>query len=71
MNHLEFAEMENYNLSNGRDEHFKKWMDEAASLMNVSDLDGDDEVEGYSLDSAYNACWSMISPSEYASGKRI
>lgn len=38
--------------------------------MDIADLDGDEDVEGYSIDSAYAAFIRDIPPASYAAGIR-
>jgi len=72
-NHLEVWEMEKASEAGDRD--WNTWCNRAEMLMSaipgwLGDLDGDEETNGYSLDSAYEAYRHGISPAEYAKGQR-
>lgn len=72
-NHLEVWEMEKASEDGDRD--WNTWCSQAEMLMSampgwLGDLDGNEETNGYSLDSAYDAYMYGISPAEYAAGKR-
>ncbi|MGE3712226.1 MAG: hypothetical protein AB7G35_21475 [Hyphomicrobiaceae bacterium] len=47
-----------------------RFIDQVCMRIGVSDLDGDEIVDGYSLDSAYAAFRGGISAEDYASGIR-
>lgn len=46
------------------------WLKQAEKLMHKRDLDGCEDEDGYSLDSAHDAFEAEISPKDYATGKR-
>lgn len=61
MNHLEFAALE----SRALEPHpWDIWIEEAERLAG-HDLDGDDDIEGYSLDGAHDAFEAGQSPADY------
>lgn len=67
MNHLEFAALE----SKALEPHPWDFWIEAAEQLAGHELDGDDDVDGYSLDAAHDAFERGITPEAYvASIKR-
>lgn len=61
MNHLDFAALE----SRALEPHpWDIWIEEAERLAG-HDLDGDDDIEGYSLDAAHDAFEAGQSPGDY------
>ncbi len=51
-------------------ERFERFADEIKRLMGVTDLDADEFVDGYSIDSASDAFDEGMSAVEYAAGRR-
>jgi hypothetical protein len=66
MNHLEFAALEARAL---KPHPWDRWI-ERAELLAGHDLDGDDDVDGYSLDAAHDAFESGMSPETYVAAIR-
>jgi hypothetical protein len=68
-NHLELFEMEK--VSEASNPGWERWCATAEALLGWGDLACASEgVNGFSLDSAYDAYMYDISPAEYAAGKR-
>ena len=66
MNHIEFGLNESRQAVT--ETEFEKWAREAEAIMR-HDLDGDETIDGYSLDSAFDAFERGFSPEEYARGR--
>lgn len=66
MNHIEFGIYESSQAVN--ETEFEKWARKAETIMR-HDLDGDESIDGYSLDSAFDAFNRGFSPEEYARGR--
>jgi hypothetical protein len=66
MNHLDFAALE----ARAHEPHpWDHWLADAERLAG-HDLDGDDEIEGYSLDGAHDAFERGESPAAYVASIR-
>lgn len=70
MNHIEVFEMEKR--SEAVDRKWSRFLDEVEIHMGLAkgSMDGDEAVDGYSLDSAYDAFRAGISARSYALGRR-
>lgn len=69
MNHLEVFEAER--LSEGTTECPWHQFCAAVEYYTGVDLDGDEGIDGYSLDSAFAAYRAGMTPELYVSGKRV
>lgn len=52
------------------DRTWYRWIASAEKALGIADLDGDEAVDGYSLDSAYEAFEAGVTASAYAGGWR-
>jgi hypothetical protein len=52
------------------DRNYERWLVQAAKALGVLHLDEDEAVMGYSIDSAFDAWTSGITPEDYAKGIR-
>lgn len=53
------------------DRSWYRWVDAASKLLGLSEcMDGDEQADGYSLDSAYDAWRAGKTPAEYVAGWR-
>lgn len=53
------------------DRAWSRYVDKCCALIGVSDLDGDELVDGHSIDSANDAFRAGVTPAQYAAGKRV
>jgi hypothetical protein len=67
--HLEVWEMEK-SWDTPADKAWDVYCDACERLLKISNLDGNETTDGYSLDSAYDAWKAGIPAAEYAQGKR-
>lgn len=70
MNHLAFAMLESAMLDTPSDRRFSAFVAKVEQLLGVDDLDGDDAIDGYSLDGASDAFDDGATAAEYAADVR-
>lgn len=68
MTHMEFAALESAMADETpRERAFSKWEREVLSQCYINDLDGDEAIDGFSYDGAWDAFERGDTPEEYVS----